>query len=92
MCHFVCTAGEKRGGGFRGELSPFSSKLQGPQLALSTCVEMGFKLGNSFGILLLMINIDSSLITGAFVREIQFVCVQANTRGGGLTAMLEKSS
>ena len=53
---------------------------------------MGFKLGNSFGILLLMLSSDSSLLTGAFVKEIKFVCVQASIRGGGVTVMLEKSS
>jgi len=91
-CHFAGMAREERGGGIRGEFSPISSKLQGPQMASTICVLMGFKLGNSFGIPLHTISIDSSLLTEAFVREIKFVFVQASDRGGDLTALLEKSS
>lgn len=86
------TAGEERGGGVRDELSPISSKLQGPQLASTTCIMTGFKLGNSFGIPLLMVSSDSSLLTRASVRGIKSVCVQGSIREGGVTAMLEKSS
>lgn len=92
MCPFVRTAGEEKGGGVRGELSHISSKLQGPQLASTSCIVTGFKLGNSFGIPLLMLSSDSSVLAGTFLREIQFVCVRAGVRGGGVTAVLEKSS
>lgn len=92
VCRFVRTAGDERGGGVRGELSHISSKLLGPQLASTSCIMAGFKLGNSFGIPLLMLSSDSSGLAGTFLRKIQFVCVQAGVRGGGVTAVLEKSS
>lgn len=47
---------EERGGVVRGELSCISSKLQGPQLASTTSITMGFKPGNSSGILFLKIS------------------------------------
>lgn len=48
-----------KGGGLRGEHSLISNKLQGPQLASTSCIMMGFKLGSSFGISLLMISSSS---------------------------------
>lgn len=84
-------AGEKQGGGVRGELSCISSKLQGPQLASTTFIVMGSKLGNSFGIPLVMLSSHSSLLTGVFGGEVTFMCVQASIRGEGVIAILEKS-
>lgn len=84
-------AGEERGGGVRGELACISSNLQGPQLGSTTFTVRDFKLGNSFGILLVMLSSHSSLLTGVFGGEITFMCVQASIRGGGVTAILENS-
>lgn len=75
---------EERGGVVRGELSCISSKLQGPQLASTTSITMGFKPGNSSGILFLMI----SSTWGCLWEKWHLCCVSKYQR---VSAVLQKS-